>query len=64
MNVENLVDYYKTQAAAAAAIEVTPQAVSKWKDVGIPIEFQIKWEVHSKGGVRADLPDQIRGVAA
>jgi len=61
MNVEQLTKHYGTQAAAAEAIDITPQAVSKWKDLGaIPIEYQIKWEVDSGGALKADLPDEIR----
>ena len=60
MNVENLVECYETQAAAADAINVSRQAVSKWKESGIPIEFQIRWELDSGGKVRADLPDALR----
>ncbi len=60
MNVDHLIAHYKTQAAAAAAIEVTPQAVSKWKGREIPIEFQIRWEMASSGVLRADIPEEIR----
>ncbi len=61
MNIEQLTRHYGTQAKAAEAIEVTPQAVSKWKDQGaIPIEYQIRWEIESGGKVKADLPKAIR----
>lgn len=60
MKVDDLIKHYKTQAAAAAAIEVTAQAVSKWKQAGIPIDYQIKWELESRGALRADLPPEIR----
>jgi hypothetical protein len=60
MNVEQLIEHYGTQAAAAVAIKVSPQAVSKWKSGGIPLDFQIKWEVQSGGALRADLPAEVR----
>lgn len=60
MKMQNLVDYYGNQARAAAAIEVSRAALSKWKESGIPIEWQIRWELESKGALRADLPQQIR----
>lgn len=61
MNIQQLVEHYGDQAAAADAIRVSRQAVSKWKKAGrIPLEYQLQWEENSAGAVRADLPAFVR----
>jgi hypothetical protein len=66
MQIDQVIRHYKTQAAAAEAIEISPQLMSKLKreeeEEGkrIPTDYQIKWEVQSNGILKADLPDEIR----
>lgn len=61
MNVADLEKFYGTRRAAAFAIQCSPQAVSKWDALGkIPTDYQIQWEIHSAGKLRADIPDAIR----
>lgn len=61
MTVDQLEIFYGSKAAAARAIGITPAAVSNWGDTRIiPIEHQIKWELDSRGALRADLPRSIR----
>lgn len=65
MTFEQVKAFYGTQYAAAVAIKVSPQVVSKWGKRGeIPLWAQVRWEVQSKGGVRADLPRFVRRRAA
>ena len=44
MTFDDLVKSFGTQATAAKALEVTPQAINRWKDTGIPKlrEYQIR----------------------
>lgn len=66
MNIDQLIAHYGTQSAAAQAIEISPQLMSKLKreqeEEGrrIPTDYQIKWEIASNGALIADLPDEIR----
>ena len=61
MTYDQLVSYYGSGAAAAAAIDTDRQRVHGWKVSGsIPIEVQIEYEVESKGALRADLPKSVR----
>jgi hypothetical protein len=60
MNVEQLAEHYGNQSKAADAINVTRAAVSKWKDTGIPTDYQIKWELATGGVLKADLPGAVR----
>lgn len=61
MTVDELEEFYGTQAKAAAAIGCTPQAVSNWRNKGrIPTDYQLRWEVDSKGVLRADIPMSVR----
>lgn len=65
--LSRLVAHYKTQANAAKAVGLSPQAVSQFRARGrIPVEWQIRWELDTGGAIKApDLPDSIRtGVAA
>lgn len=64
MTVDDLKVHYGTQDKAAEAISVSKQAVSLWARKGIPLEYQVKWEVASAGEVRADLPQSVRENAA
>lgn len=59
--LKKLLKHYKTATAAAAAIELTPAAVSAFKRRGrVPIEWQVRWEAATAGAVKADLPDGLR----
>ena len=62
MNHDDLISYYGSGAKAADAIvpPVTRQAVHSWKKVPIPIDQQIKYELATKGALRASLPREIR----
>lgn len=62
---KTLKKHYGTEAAACKAIGLTPQAMTNFKRNGrVPIEWQIQWELHSNGAVRADLPDAVRNAPA
>ena len=63
MTYDDLLAVYRTQQEAADAIAVSKQAISLWKKKGIPIKFQISFEVASQGRLRADLPEAVRGAA-
>lgn len=60
--LKTLKKHYVTHSAAARAIGLTPQALVNFCRKGrVPIEWQIKWELDSKGAVKAvDLPDAVR----
>jgi len=60
MTYDELIDHYKSAAAAAAVAGVSRQAVHLWLHNSIPIERQIQIEVLSKGALRADVPVEIR----
>lgn len=66
MNIDQLTKHYGTQAAAADAIGISRQLMSKLKreqeEEGkrIPTDYQIKWEINSGGAVKADIPQEIR----
>ena len=62
MNHADLITYYGSGAKAAEAIDppVTRQAVHSWRNAPIPIDQQIKYELATKGALRASLPREIR----
>lgn len=65
MTFDQIKRFYGTQYAAAVAINVSPQVVSKWGKRGeIPLPAQVDWEVNSKGKLKADLPAIVRRKAA
>ncbi len=61
MTYDDLIAYYKTAAAAAAARNIDRQRVHGWKKRGrIPTDDQIEYEVVTGGALRADLPPELR----
>jgi hypothetical protein len=53
MNLKNLVDHYKTQALAAAALGVSQATISRWgKRFPIPRQYQI--QVLTGGKLKAE----------
>jgi hypothetical protein len=62
MQIRDIEGRYESWAAAAKAIGISPQLMSKLKKSNkeIPIEYQIKWEVATNGELKADIPEQIR----
>ena len=60
MNHADLIAYYGSGDKAAQAVQTTRQAVHMWKANGIPIAQQIKYELATKGALRASLPREIR----
>jgi hypothetical protein len=60
--LDALKKHYRTHRAAAQAIGLTPQSMVNFGRRGkVPIEWQIRWELDSKGAVKAvDLPDALR----
>jgi hypothetical protein len=62
MQIRDIESRYESWAAAAKAIGISPQLMSKLKrsNKEIPIEYQIKWEVASNGELKADLPQEVR----
>lgn len=61
MTYDELIAYYRTPAAAAAARGIDRQRVHGWKGRDrIPTDDQIEYEVLTRGGLRADLPEAVR----
>lgn len=62
---DELLAHYKTQAAAADAIGISRQVMSKYvKNRRCPLDFKLDWEIHSGGAVKAPLPEYFRKQAA
>lgn len=53
MTYEELIRYFKTQVAAAAALEVNQSSVSDWKKNGIPPLRQLQVEEVTRGKLKA-----------
>lgn len=66
MRIKEIEDRYSSWRAAADAIGISPQLMSKLKreqdnkGKEIPITYQIKWEVATQGALKADIPDSVR----
>lgn len=61
MTYEELIAFYGTPAAAAAARGIDRQRVHGWKArERIPTDDQIEYELVSGGKLRADLPNEVR----
>lgn len=66
MRTENAVAYFKTQAAIARALEISPAAVCKWGDV-VPLESALALELLTSGGLAVDksmYPNLARAIEA
>ena len=56
MTVDELQRYYKTSYAFGKATKMSPQSYTNWIEWGfIPIASQIKLEILTCGGLKADL---------
>lgn len=61
MTPDDLISHYRSQAAAAAAINRNRQTIHEWCKAGrLPLDAQVEWEVATSGVLRADLPEQVR----
>lgn len=61
MNYDDLIRYYGGESQAATAVGYDRQRVHKWKKTGkVPTDAQLDYEVQSKGGLKADLPEAVR----
>jgi hypothetical protein len=64
MTHHDLVDHFGNASKAAKALGYSRQAVSQWKDRGIPFEAQYRIQMKTKGRLRADLNALERNKAA
>lgn len=54
MTYQEVIGYFGKAIEVARQLEVTPQAVSIWKDKGIPYIRQCHIEVFTEGQLRAE----------
>jgi hypothetical protein len=61
MKYADIIDFYGSGAAAAEAVGVSRQTVHRWKRIPrIPTDPQLRYELLTRGALRADLPPKIR----
>ncbi len=60
MNYQSMLAHFGTATAAADALGITVQAVSKWKIHGIPRGRQYEIQFITGGRLRADGPNKPR----
>ena len=64
MTYSDVLDYFKSQEKAAAAIGIKQSSVAGWKRSNkVPLRRQIQYEIETGGALRADLPEQVRSQA-
>ena len=57
MNPKQVIEYFKTQTAAADALGIAQSSVAGWLDSGeVPEVRQYQIELATNGQLRADLP--------
>lgn len=65
MTFDQLIDYYRTQSAAGAALGqlgegngkgLAQGSVAEWKEKGVPGPRQAQYEILTRGRLRADRP--------
>jgi hypothetical protein len=54
MTYQELIDHFKTQAAAARALDIKQPSIAGWKDSGIPTPRQYQIEIITGGKLKAD----------
>jgi hypothetical protein len=59
MTKNEAIEFFGTASALAAALDITPGAITQWKDP-IARDWQITLEELSKGKLRADLSPELR----
>ena len=64
MTHQDLVGLFGNASKAAKALGYSRQAVSQWKERGIPFEAQYRIQMKTKGRLRADLNALARKRAA
>lgn len=63
MSPDDLLTHYKTKVAIASAGGVDKQVVQGWFDrKRVPLDQQTKYEVDTKGVLKADISDEFREV--
>lgn len=54
MTLDSVLEHFKTKAAIARSMDITPQAVQQWFDAGkIPFARQFQLQVITKGKLKA-----------
>jgi len=53
MTYKQLISYYGTQAAAAAALGIKQPSVAEWKASGIPLPRQAQYQIATNGKLKA-----------
>jgi hypothetical protein len=66
MTYDDLIAHYKTESDAGKVIGKGRQWVRSWKKApkGIPLKYQLDFEVDSGGALKADVSDEIRRALA
>jgi DNA-binding transcriptional regulator YdaS (Cro superfamily) len=59
MSYQTVIDHFNTPSALVAALarygcKITPQAVYKWRDAGVPVDRAPLIEIASDGAVRCE----------
>lgn len=64
MTPSQAIAYFGSKSALAAALQISHSAVYKWEKHGsIPLDRQSEIEVRTSGALRADIPNDERGIA-
>ena len=53
MKTSNAISHYRTQAAVAVTLGISPAAVSKWGDI-VPLESALALEIVTHGALKVD----------
>jgi len=57
MKTETAIEYFKTKAALARALDISKSAISEWKDV-VPFKRQLQLEQITNGELKAMSLDE------
>lgn len=60
MTYDQLIEHYRSQAAAARALGIKPPSVAEWKEDGIPLPRQAQYELDTGGKLKADRPETAK----
>ena len=59
MKFQDLKNHFGKQVDLAKVLNVTPQAVNRWKDMGIPVPRQFQIEVLTNGKLKAQRTESL-----